>query len=234
MKLVHLPKSRGRCGFTLMELLVVIAIIGILVALLFPTMGLLRAKAQQVKCLANLHQCGMIFSFYAADHQGKLPPGWYAEILAINCTASGDIVNYSKQAGIPMSTWFCPSIYKPGSGGWHSWVSCSGSSEYIGYQVVYDHNNCPYPAGGHCDGNSAPRYLSNMSTNILLADICMTWRPPAPSTAAGVTDWDTYPHMWGNKLLGGNCLLGNGSAIIRKPTEQRLGHYWINPHISYW
>lgn len=60
-------------AFTLIELLVTISIIALLISILLPALGRARAAAQQVACLANLQQLGVVYAAYAADHQGYLP-----------------------------------------------------------------------------------------------------------------------------------------------------------------
>ena len=57
---------------TLIELLVVIAIIGVLAALLLPTLSNAKASGKQASCLNNLKQSEMACQMYAADNGGKL------------------------------------------------------------------------------------------------------------------------------------------------------------------
>ncbi|GHB97883.1 hypothetical protein GCM10007047_12250 [Cerasicoccus arenae] len=60
-------------GFTLVELLTVVAIIGVLSAILIPTIGSVRASARAAQGASNLRQMGVGMQAYAADHQGFLP-----------------------------------------------------------------------------------------------------------------------------------------------------------------
>jgi prepilin-type N-terminal cleavage/methylation domain-containing protein/prepilin-type processing-associated H-X9-DG protein len=63
----------GRRAFTLIELLVVIALIGVLVALLFPVLGLVKQRGDQAAGLSNMRQVGAAFVLYAAEHDFELP-----------------------------------------------------------------------------------------------------------------------------------------------------------------
>jgi prepilin-type N-terminal cleavage/methylation domain-containing protein/prepilin-type processing-associated H-X9-DG protein len=64
-------------GFTLIELLVVIAILAILSAILVPTLGAARRRADATTCLNNLGQMGKGVDLYVQDHEDKLPFAWF-------------------------------------------------------------------------------------------------------------------------------------------------------------
>ena len=69
---VQLQRSKIS-GFTLVELLVVLAVIGILAAILLPSLGRGRARAQAAACANNLRQVGLAFQLYLHDNSDTFP-----------------------------------------------------------------------------------------------------------------------------------------------------------------
>lgn len=100
-------------GFTLIELLTVIAIIGILAAIIIPTVGEVRKTAKAAVCKSNLRQMGMAFNLYANANNGFLPApraiggDWYNDVwvTAIQPYMEGRKPQISDGAGKRAALW---------------------------------------------------------------------------------------------------------------------------------
>lgn len=89
----------ARRGFTLIELLTVIAIIGILAAIIIPTVGKVRDTARQAVGLSNQRQIALAILAYAQDNNDRLPPrhlprgypqGDFRSVLSSYVTGTGE------------------------------------------------------------------------------------------------------------------------------------------------
>ena len=66
--------SYEKKAFTLIELLVVMSIIALLMAILLPSLNLVRAQGRRVACAANLRNLGLALVSYTDDNDQWLPP----------------------------------------------------------------------------------------------------------------------------------------------------------------
>lgn len=81
-------------AFTLVELLAVIAVVGILAAIIIPTVGAVRASAKSSACASNLRQIGMAMNLYAHENGGRFPKVHNRDGLAPSTTWMQKIAPY--------------------------------------------------------------------------------------------------------------------------------------------
>ncbi len=91
---------RAGGAFTLVELLVVIGIMGILMAILVPSLGRARERARTVVCAANLHSLGLALSLYLNDYNGCFPR-YYTDSTAASALGQGRLWWFGFEANGP-------------------------------------------------------------------------------------------------------------------------------------
>jgi len=93
-------------GFTLLELVVVMALIGVLSTLFFPSLKMIRSRAERVVCIGNLRSLHASLSSRLTDTKQwpQVPPG----------TPNDDLpefwVEALKDYGTNRKVWLCPSL----------------------------------------------------------------------------------------------------------------------------
>jgi prepilin-type N-terminal cleavage/methylation domain-containing protein len=69
----HAVPSRLRTGFSLPELLIVVAIIALVIGLVIPTIGALRARARTLQCMTNQRTIAQALYAYATSNGTRFP-----------------------------------------------------------------------------------------------------------------------------------------------------------------
>lgn len=65
--------AANSAGFSLLEIMVMVAVIGVLAALIYPSLGRVSQLSVQSQCLNNLRAIGAMIPLYAQDNDGRLP-----------------------------------------------------------------------------------------------------------------------------------------------------------------
>jgi prepilin-type N-terminal cleavage/methylation domain-containing protein/prepilin-type processing-associated H-X9-DG protein len=109
-------------GFTLVELLVVIGVLGILIALLLPTLAGARRDANQIACAANLRSIGQGLTVYEGENNGMIPASYsYTGQTIVNGQqqyTSLAFLHWSyflyTNGSVPNSAFLCPELEQGG------------------------------------------------------------------------------------------------------------------------
>lgn len=68
-----------RPGFSLIDVLVSVAVIALLIAIMLPSISMVRESARRVICSSDMRQIGLGMNLYAEDNKGTLPSSVFIE-----------------------------------------------------------------------------------------------------------------------------------------------------------
>jgi len=105
-------------GFTLIELLVVVAILGVLIAILIPTLSRARTMAKRTICATNLKGQGNSFAMISSANNDQLPNdaggNWLHDYPNVTCDhlVGTTLSNSSGESAMSIRKWFyCPTNF---------------------------------------------------------------------------------------------------------------------------
>ena len=100
--------THARHGLTLTELLIAVGLIALLVCLLLPVLGKVRAAANASLCLSNLRQMGTAWTVYAAENRGELPAYVWHTPQTPDISWNGYWPGLLEKNGVKGETLLCP------------------------------------------------------------------------------------------------------------------------------
>jgi len=126
----RLTAKRATHGFTLMELLIVVAVVGLLAALIVPSIARAVESGKSAGCVSRLRAIGTAFMAYQAENQNLVPGDDASFGLPENITWISALRDYCDINSVRS----CPAAPKPGgadldNGGgnkWGSWKNAWG------------------------------------------------------------------------------------------------------------
>lgn len=71
--------GRHRSGFSLIDVLVSISVIALLIAIMLPSISMVRESARRVICSSDMRQIGLGMNLYAEDNKDTLPSSVFIE-----------------------------------------------------------------------------------------------------------------------------------------------------------
>ncbi|EIP99053.1 prepilin-type N-terminal cleavage/methylation domain-containing protein [Opitutaceae bacterium TAV1] len=170
--------SQKISAFTLVELLTVIAIIGILAAIIIPTVGKIRASAEKTTCASNLRQIALAVFLYANDNKNRIPNSdpdvsdatWTYSIRDY-IPAEKQYEKYGGQTG-GKSVFICPARLK---------ILNYAKRAHYGINFHFYSDNYGDTAAVKKTSKWSLTDISAPTRTILLGDACAAGTPAAPS-----------------------------------------------------
>ncbi len=212
-----LPRQRESPthGFTLIELLVVIVIIGIVAALLLPTLAGAKERARRANCKSAQRQFLLAVHLYAGDNVELVPRGaanpWFRDehLPLIGNATSNSLVQYLRTRQLVHCPSFAASFMNGASVQWET----EGRGYVIGYNYHGGHTNTPWPAvAGSTATWISPQRLTDVSTLVVVSDMNdwsttdgRTWAPHGKNGPILNGSDESNERVFGGSGRGGQC-----------------------------
>ena len=221
-------RRRLRRAFTLVELLVVVAVIGVLTAILIPSLAVAKERARRVVCSKNVNQFIVGCLNYADSYDEDLPSGK-------SDMGSGDdehIPVMGRSAGDAMAAIVgdhqvmkCPWLGKPFNG--DSWWYYDGYGYVLGYNYLGGHDATPWSSVGPVTAKWKSLQFSHEPSTLVLVSELNFWVPAegrtfAPHGSRGPINLYIEPGSGGGMTpeeagaAGGNVGMMDGSVRWKK------------------
>ncbi|MHC4552845.1 MAG: type II secretion system protein [Planctomycetota bacterium] len=219
-----------RNGFTLIELLVVIAVIGLLTAILIPSLAVAKERARRVVCSKNVNQFIIGCLTYAEDYDEDLPSGKSdmgngddEHTPVIRREVGNALVDILGDHQAMKCSW----LTEPFNG--DDWWYYDGYGYVLGYNYLGGHDGTPWNTSGPVTKEwKSPQFNTDSSTFVLVTELNF-WVPNdrtfAPHGARGPinqyhesgTGGGMTPEEAG--AAGGNVGMLDGSVTWKKMDE---------------
>lgn len=209
----------ARRAFTLVELTVVIGLVSMLVSLLLPVVGKMRAAAQATVCSANLRMMGQAWTMYTTESRGKLMPYVWQTPTTPDSAWNGYWLGVVElKGGVKGNSLLCPSApeisnnavargYGTATTAWSGRFTASGTAVCFNPSTYrnssYGYNRYLTARGGFgADGQATSvAAIGDLSSVPMFFDCAFAdARPPNGSEAAPV---ESPPNLSGAGLVPG-------------------------------
>jgi len=152
--------NRPALGISLVETLVSIGVIAVLLAIVLPALGTVRASSRASQCQSNLRQLGVATSTYAAQNKDRYPAAILFELRAEGLvTKAWDFEQHANGRVQPSALWDfvdgpnevqqCPEFLGPSTFGSDPATGYNYNTSYIGAEGRFPEMN---DAGEWLDG----------------------------------------------------------------------------------
>lgn len=199
--------SSLRAGFTLLDILVTISVVGVLIAIMLPSLTSVRETAHQVVCRSNVRQLGFAFEMYTENHRGSIPKTFTlpsVQDFTNEFTYDTLTIRFASQQPTTPGTWdglgrFFAGEYLPAPKVFYC-PSHRGANPYVAYQDSWRNDHEAIVANFQYRGRG-PTGLTLGNGQPQMSDRIDRIKPSSAIVADGLRTQSDFNHQVGANVL---------------------------------